>query len=272
MLRRICSTSLLVLLAACGSKGPVFSFGPTSAPMRYQVDAYSNLLVETPDGNQASRDTVRSTLTLDIGDAVAGGRRVTAQFEGMEVKTVGDMGSRRLPGDELVGKPFTGTLKQDGSIEVTDAPQLPRGMRDLFDPAALFVEMLAPLPPDANASAASWPHRSVVTSKAGMDIVATYEGTARFAGDSTWNGQPVRIIASEGTVELKGEGTPPGAPGAIEMTLEGKVTRRYYWDAMRGVMLASVQESEAEGVIVVLDFDIAVPTSLTSVQRVTLRP
>ena len=248
-----------------------FEFAPSDAPLRYDANTYARLEVEAPDGNMISQDTVWSTVVIEIGLPNEGGRSVSTQFEAIEVKVAGSMTNQHLKGTALIGKPYRGTLKPNGTIEVSDAPETPRGWGDLFDPAALFAELLAPLPPDANADAESWPVNTVVTSNVGWSLTATYKGTARFAGDTTWNGQPARLIVSEGTFEMEGKGMPPGAPSEVEMTLSGTSSRRYVWDATRGVMLASRSETEAEGVVVVLDFDLALPATTKSVQEVILR-
>ncbi len=273
MSRKLFSVLTVVGAVACASAGgPVYEFGPSEGPLRYDANTYALLNVETPDGEMVSRDTVRSTLVLDIGSENQAGRSVSTQFEALEIKVTGSMANVRLEGTELVGKPFQGTLKHDGTIEVSDAPDTPRSLRDLFDPAALFAELLVPLPPDADAGAQSWPVQTTVTSEAGWTLKSRFDGTARFAGDTTWNGQSARLIVSEGKFELEGKGMPAGAPSEVEMSMSGTSTRRYVWDAMRGVMLASRNETSAEGIVVVLDFDLALPTRATNVQEVMLRP
>ncbi len=272
MVRRFLSAiSSLFLLACASAGGPVFEFAPSDTPLRYDANTFNRLQVETPDGNMISNDTVRTTVAVDIGAPNEGGRSVSTEFEAVHVKVTGNMANQQLEGRELVGKPFRGTLRPNGTIEVSEAPDLSGQLSQIFDPAALFAELLAPLPPNADADAESWPVNTVVTSKAGWTVTAKFDGTARFAGDTTWNGQAARLIVSEGTFALEGRGMPAGAPSEVEMSMNGTSTRRYVWDASRGIMLASRNETDAEGVVVVLDFDLALPTMARNVQEVMLR-
>jgi hypothetical protein len=94
-----------------------------------------------------------------------------------------------------------------------------------------------------------------------MTVETSYDGTASFAGDTTWNGVAARVILSEGTTTTTGRGTPEGAPGEIEFTMSGKTVIRYIWDPRGGTMLASNSSTEAEGEIEVIAMGMTMPIS-----------
>jgi hypothetical protein len=271
--RGLVSLVASVAATACAGAGtaPVLAFGPTAGPLRYQLENYGVLDIDTPMGSQRSVDTLRATVRLEVGDPVGDGWNVSAVFEALTGSSGGDMGRQVVEGGELIGKEFRGSLSQDGAIEVDDAPPTPASLAESMDPSSILAELLGPLPTDPEATE-PWPVRLVVTSQTALTITATYEGTARLAGDTIWNGRPARVILSEGTYVAEGSGMPPGAPSEIEMVMSGTSTRRYIWDAARSVMLASEISVEIDGPITLLGMNMSLDATATSRQVVRLVP
>lgn len=270
---RYFTLAAMVAVTACAGKAaaPGLAFGPTGGPLVYEVATYGSIDIDTPMGSQRSHDTLQATVRLEIGAPVGDQWQVSAVFEALRASSGGDMGRQSAEGGELIGQEFKGALLQNGVIDVTEAPAAPTGLADLIDPSALLAEILGPLPADPETTE-PWPVRTVVTSRTVLTVTVTYEGTARIAGDTTWNGRPARIIVSEGSYVLEGSGTPPGAPGEIEMQMTGTSQRRYIWDAARGVMLASEITVEADGPITLQMMNLSMEATATSRQVVRLRP
>lgn len=271
-MRRTLTPVFAVLLAGCaaGVATALYEFRPTPEPLRYQLSEQTTVVVETPQGNQRSTDTSSATIRLTVGDAAAGGRRVTAAYEALEVRSGGDMGSLRISGGDLIGRDFAGTLAPDGRITVEHEPAIPREVSQYVDPGAWLEDLFPPLPADPNA--ASWPVEREVTSEAAMTVTVRYVGVARFAGDTTWNGRAARIILFEGEFSMRGQGQPAGAPAPLEMSIGGKATRRFVWDARRGVMLAASSEADGSGVLELVGMNFSIPASATNRSAVDLLP
>ncbi|UCC71697.1 MAG: hypothetical protein JSV86_15145 [Gemmatimonadota bacterium] len=253
--------STLVLAGCAGAGGPTYEFGPSEAPLRYALDDQGTLLVETPVGEQRSTDSTVATLVFNIGGGEAGGHRVTVTFEALEVWAGGDFQQEHFEGGDLLAKPFTGTLADDGSITVTAAPEIAARLEEVANPNALFSYLLPPLPPGGDERTEAWAHTRTETSEAEMTVETFYEGTASFAGDTTWNGTAARVIVSQETVTSMGHGTPAGSPGAIEFTMHGKATTRYVWDPQGAVMLASSSTTELAGELEVIGMAMTMPVS-----------
>ena len=265
--------ALALLAMGCGSaarSSPTFEYGPVDAPLRYGFTSYQSVAVETPMGNQASHDTLEATVAITLGGVGDGGRTVTAAFETFSLRSRGDMGSRTVEGGELIGKSLSGTLRPSGRIDIAERPALPANLTDSFDPVAFFVDLLAPMPPGGNTSA-PWPVRIEATSQTAMRITGTYDGTARLAGDTTWNGVAAKIIVAVGTVQVQGSGTPSGSPAELDMKASGTSTRRYVWDHEGGVLLAGVARDSASGTIEVKGMGLTVPVTSSSSQTITIK-
>lgn len=248
----------LLLLSGCGGASrPIYQFGLSEAPLRYRITQRASMSVETPVGEQGSTDSTHATVAIEIGEPIAGGHRVSATFEVLELWEGGDFGIRHATGGDLIGAPFTGTLSPSGRIAVATAPAVPAEITAMADPSEIIADLLPPLPPGGGATTGSWPHNTSATLQVVMSIETRYQGTARFAGDTTWNGVAARIIVSEGTVETTARGTPRGAPGEIEMVQTGTSRTIYVWDARRGVMLASRSTIEAEGEVELLEMQMS---------------
>jgi len=212
-----------------------------------------------------------ATVLLDIGERLENGMGVTATFEALEVRAEGSLGGGTVNAEGILGKPYTGTLTATGQISITDSPQASSRLTNNLDPAALLTELLVPLPPGGAADMESWPIRSSVISDAAVRLTSTFEGAARFAGDTIWNGVAARLIVVEGTLEIEGSGAPAGAPAEMNLLLEGESTRLYVWDTTRQVMLASLMTGEAEGSLSISGMDLQIPARFEQKQEVTLR-
>ncbi|NIM52470.1 MAG: hypothetical protein GTN62_14160 [Gemmatimonadales bacterium] len=266
--------SSTVLLAGCAAAGagPTFEFGPTDVPLRYGIESAGNIVLEIPGGpTQTSEDKLSATVMMEIGQPGPEGRPVSAVFDALEASSSGDMGSTRQEGGSLIGMRYAGTLTEGGTINFSDPPETPSHLKDVVDPVALLVNLLVPLPPGAEAAGTSWPVNTTVTSRTALTMTAIYAGTARVAGDTTWNGQVAKVIVSEGTLELHGTGTPPGSPAEIDMVMTGPSTRLYIWDPQRGVMLASSTSGEYSGDIEVIGMGMTIPVSYKETMEVVLR-
>ncbi|UCG85913.1 MAG: hypothetical protein JSW71_18700 [Gemmatimonadota bacterium] len=270
-MRSVLAPSLAVAVgAACagGPAGPLFEYGPSEVPLRYEVTSETNSAIETPMGPQNVDATTNVTLTFDIGEQSDGGRRISVVIEALESQSTG---IGRLEGGELIGQAFVGVLAADGSIEFTGVPETPANLRDYFDPAAFLSELLMPLPPAGGDVLESWPVHQETIERTQMTMMSTFDGTARVTGDTTWNGQPAKIVMVEGQFELAGTGTPTGSPGELEMLVTGPATTTYLWDAARGVMLSATSRGEGEGTVALLSMDITMPVTVASEQSVVLQ-
>ena len=271
MYRRFCAALVAAFVVGCaGAKGPLYEHQPTETPLRYEIHDRSNLLVQTPMGDQHTRDSTIAIVAVQVGGGAADARDITVAFESLDIWAGGDMNRQHLQGGELLGKQFVGTVSDQGLISVSESPEIPAELREATDPWAIFADLLPPLPPAGDASVESWTHKTEAMVETAMTVNNTYEGTARFAGDTTWNGQMARIIVSEGTVMSSGKGYPAGAPGEIEFAMTGEATTRYIWDPQRGVMLGYTSTGEAEGELELPSMAMTMPISFTGSKEVRL--
>ena len=273
MPRRLMSLFAATFVAGCAgaAAGPVLEFRPSGSPLAYDVAVSGSQLVETPMGTQRSNDSAHATVLLEIGDPSGGGWAVSAVYQALSLQTSGGLGSTQKEGGELIGMRFAGILSRDGIIEIAEAPDTPPELSDAIDPSALLAELLVPLPPEAHAGAEPWPVSTTTTSRTMLTITSTFKGSARFTGDTIWNGRQARVIVADGAVEISGRGTPAGVPAEIEMVLAGESTRLYVWDVERGVMLASTHTTEATGQVTVVGMDMSMPIEVTARQVVELK-
>ena len=261
-------TAVLAMACASAAVTPSLEFQPTTGPLRYAVHSVDGQVVETPMGAQEGEATTDLTFVMEIGGPTAGGLAVSVVLESLEGKST-EQGSYQ--GGDLLGKPYTGTLKPDGTIEITDGPETPENLVNLFDPKGLWTELLPPLPPAGQLGAESWSYRRESTYETSMSLKSVTNGTARMAGDTLWNGVPAQVIVTEGEVELTGSGTPPGSPGEIEVVVSGPLLVRYVWDGARGVMLAAKSDGELTGDVTVIGMGMSFPISFTGDAEVTLQ-
>jgi hypothetical protein len=240
----------------CASGGPSMTFGfqPASGSLRYVVTAEDRNIVETPMGTQETSSTSRMTLVLETGQRTDAGVAMTATFEDLEGSSSERGG---FSGGELLGQPYSGTILPDGVIEITDGPETPTALKEFVDPRGFLREFLVPLPPDDQTE--SWAVRRETTWDQAIEMTSVTTGTARMAGDTTWNGVPARIIVFDATISLSGSGMPAGSPSELEFAAEGPATMRFVWDARRGVMLAGTSEAEMSGEVTVVGMGMTVP-------------
>lgn len=78
---------------------------------------------------------------------------------------------------------------------------------------------------------------------------ASFAGTVRFAPERQWEGSPARILISSGDVRQRASGSPPGAPGEVDVDLVGESTTTYVWDPLRAAVLHVDQDVELEGTV-----------------------
>ncbi|MGD8867235.1 MAG: hypothetical protein PVI01_06385, partial [Gemmatimonadales bacterium] len=247
-----------------------YEFRPTDGPLRYRLREYGTLRVETPVGVQTATDSTHAVVAIDVAGDSDGGREVMISFDELESWAGGDFPRRHVTGTELVGHPFIGVLQPSGLIDVSTTPEIPEDLAAAIDPTALVTRLLPPLPPGGEASAPPWPHRAKVTINTATHIELTYDGTASFAGDTTWDGRSGRVIVWEGIVTGGGRGRPAGAPGEVEFDYTGRYVTHYIWDPATGVMLASTMTSESEGELEVKEMQSVMPITHRGRTQVTL--
>ena len=259
-----------VAAAACSgtSARPMFEYGPSEVPLRYEVTSRTKSDIQTPMGPQNVDATTSVTLTFDIGAPSAGGRRVVAVFESLESQSTG---IGRLQGGSLIGEPFVGVLAHDGSIDFTETPETPARLRDYFDPPAFLSGLLIPLPPEGSGDMESWEVHQETVERTQMTMTSSFDGTARMTGDTVWNGQAAKIVMVEGQFNLEGTGMPAGSPAELQMLTSGPATMTYLWDATRGVMLSATSKGEGEGTVVLVGMDISMPITVASEQSIVLQ-
>lgn len=270
-MRRVPLTwSAAILAAACagGSAGPLFEYGPTDTPLRYQISGSTESAIETPMGAQNQGGTVEATVTVDIGGAMDGGRAVTVVYEALETSGAG---VGRLGGGDLIGQRFVGVLASDGEMSFTGVPTAPATLARYFDATSFLTQMLMPLPPEGGTDLESWPVHLESTESTQMTMFSTADGTARVVGDTVWNGISAKIVVVEADYQIEGSGTPEGSPAELELVASGPVTSRYVWDATRGVMLASSTEGGGEGTVSIPSMSMSMPITMTSKQTTELQ-
>ena len=258
-----------ILASACGGgRAPVYSLQPTETPLRYSINTEGSQTVETPNGPAGGSYDTDAVMLLSLSDAVSGGRAFAVTFDSFDSTLDGQMGQQKVDGSSVIGPQFLGIVGPDGAIEMTEKPELKAGAYDQNSLVAMFPDLLTPLPPGGEPVDGSWPHEYVLASGGGLDGETSYTGTARFVGDTTWNGIAARVIVSEGAVHADGKGTPQGAPGEVELTADGDARSVYIWDPETGVLLAMKAESQSEGVVTTMGFDL--PLALASTRKARL--
>jgi len=257
------------LVAACGGgQAPIYSLQPTDAPLRYSIEAVGSQTVETPNGPAGGGFDTNAVILLSLGDAASGGRAFSARFESFDATLESQMGTTKVDGSSVVGPDFRGIVSSGGEIRMTGTPEVAAGVYDENSIVAMFPDILAPLPPGGVDQVESWPHAYALPSGGGLDGETSYTGTARFAGDTTWNGVAASVIVSKGTVHAEGRGTPQGAPGEVELSADGNASAVYVWDSKTGVLLAMRAESESTGVVTTMGLDL--PLVLKSMREARL--
>ena len=259
------------LASACGGgRAPVYSFQPSETPLRYSINTEGSQTVETPNGPAGGGYDTQAVLLLAFGDEMTSGRSFSAIFETFESTMESQMGKQKVDGSVVTGQVFRGSVDSSGAIEIREKPEVKVGAYDQNSLAAMFPDLLTPLPPGGESVEGSWPHAYVLPSGGGLEGETSYTGTARFAGDTTWNGIAARVIVSEGRVHADGTGTPQGAPAEVELNADGDASAVYVWDPEAGVLLAMKAESQSMGLVTTMGFDL--PLELTSTREAQLVP
>jgi hypothetical protein len=246
MRRQLTYVLLASVAMACAASAATsaLAFRPSGGPLRYARTSVENTSIDTPMGSQDQATTTEATVALEVGAPSAGGHQVSVQFESLSI----DAGmAGQFEGGDLLGKQFTGTLENGGTMTIQDGPDVPTRLATVFDPKDVLTDLMPPLPPGGDAGAQSWPVHREWVAETQFTLKMVTDGTAQIVGDTTWNGQPAQIIAVEGQANVSGSGTPEGAPGEVTLTSAGTYTSRYVWDGSRGIMLGSVSESNLEG-------------------------
>lgn len=251
----VCS-AVLTLAGCSGSRPGVYEYQPTGAPLRYEIRASAESVVETPGGPQRVSVEALATLSLRFGAATSRGRRFDATFESASLAALAEGQRTEIETSGLEGARYGGFLGAGGTIELTDEPDLPPDLRAQSDWVSFVTDLLFPPPPGGEETPGGWPHDYVLSIATSIVATAEYHGTVRFAGDTTWNGRPARLLISEGLATSYGSGTPEGAPEEIVFRLEGRKVRRYVWDPARGVLLAALLDGESAGEVRAVGYDL----------------
>ncbi|MDT8436246.1 MAG: hypothetical protein RRA92_05765 [Gemmatimonadota bacterium] len=275
--RRAGQALALVLVAslagACsGGSDPAWTLRPTPEPLRYELASEVSNFVETPGGPTGTDITTESEVAVSIGAVTAGGQRpFSVTYASFEATVDAGLGApSRVDGGGFAGLRIAGASGPAGALAFDSLPDVSAGSFDAGSLAGVVPDLLPALPPGGDAAAGPWDHGFTMPMGGGVSGEITYSGTARFAGDTTWEGISARRILSEGRVTFEGSGTPAGAPGPIEMKAEGDSRTLYVWDPARGVLLASESESEASGTVRAMGFDM--PLVVRAESRTRVRP
>jgi hypothetical protein len=255
--------------SACGgSRAPVYTLQPSEAPLRYAIETEGSQTVETPNGPAGGSYDTDAFLLLTFGDEISDGRSFSAIFESFESTLQSQAGQQEIDGTPATNRVFRGSVTPTGAIEIREKPEVTVGAYDQNSLLAMFPDLLTPLPPGGEFVDGSWPHAYVLPSGGGLEGETSYTGSARFAGDTTWNGIAARVIVSEGRVHADGTGIPQGAPAEVELDADGDSRSVYVWDPEAGVLLAMRAESQSKGLVTTMGFDL--PLELTSTREAQL--
>ena len=263
------SVALAAFASACGgSRAPVYTLQQSESPLRYSINTEGSQTVETPNGPAGGGYDTDAVLLLAFGGEMSGGRSFSAIFESFDSTLESQMGEQKIDGTPATNQVFRGSVSTTGAIEIREKPEVTVGAYDQNSLLAMFPDLLTPLPPGGEPVDGSWPHSYVLPSGGGLEGETSYTGSARFAGDTTWNGIAARVIVSEGRVHAEGTGTPQGAPAEVILAAEGDSRSVYVWDPEAGVLLAVKAESQSNGLVTTMGFDL--PLALTSIREAQL--
>jgi hypothetical protein len=246
----------------------VYTLRQSESPLRYSISTEGSQTVETPNGPAGGGYDTDAVLLLAFGGEMSGGRSFSAIFESFDSTLESQMGEQKIDGTPATNQVFRGSVTTTGAIEIREKPEVTVGAYDQNSLLAMFPDLLTPLPPGGEPVDGSWPHAYVLPSGGGLEGETSYTGSARFAGDTTWNGIAARVIVSEGRVHAEGTGTPQGAPAEVELAAEGDSRSVYVWDPEAGVLLAMRAESQSDGLVTTMGFDL--PLELTSIREAQL--
>lgn len=239
----LCLTT--AILAGCGGarqvSAPIYDLRATPAPLDYVAEVKNLTTIETPGGEQEINFTTNMELTLTYGTRTADGLPFEVVFSKFETEG---------PGPDLsamLGLPFRGMVGDEGAVELTESPELDIPGFDGATMVQVINPLMIPLPPDGLPTEEAWPLQVTRDPGGGMTGFAKFDGSVRFAADTVWNGIPARIIVSSGDLRQRASGTPPGAPGEVDVDTEGKAESTYAWDPARGIVLHVTVKTEMDG-------------------------
>ena len=253
----------VLVVGACSSGGPIYTFQPTDAPLRYLLASEGGNDIETPGGVQGASYSSEAAMTLAFGDATEQGTPFTVVIESIVLETGGDFGGTTMDlTEDLAGKPFAGSMAADGSLTFVEVPEFARDNLSVSDMQRVVSALLFPLPPGGDMAVGSWAHRVTLPMGGGLEGQSVYDGMIAMAGDTVWNGIPATLFVSEGVVLMEGSGQPQGAPSEIDLVNEVEARTLYFWDHARGVLLAIEASGEGGGDISTMGF--SMPMSVYS--------
>ncbi len=258
-----------VLLTGCGGGSasiPIYTITPTSAPLRYELTTDGNTVVETPGGTQETPSRAELILAVQYGASTEAGTAVTITFESVSVSQTALGNTTDIDASELIGKSASALIADDGSIEVTEMPEVSGPLGQVANPNQIISSILPPLPPGGDVTLESWPDVDENVVEGPITLTITRDGTASFAADTMLSGRSARVIQTSGETEFSGSGEAPGA-GEIDMNMDGDYSGFYVWDAAAGVLLGATIETEVAGMITGIGFTI--PGTVTS--KTTIR-
>jgi len=233
------------LLAGCGgvrqAPEPIYDLRATQSPLEYTADVDGHTTVETPGGEQEINSKTSIALMLTYGSRSADGLPFEIVFSRFATEGPGPDLS------EILGQPFRGTVKDNGEVELTESPELDIPGFDASAMLQVINPLIIPLPPGGLPTEDAWPLARTQEPGGGMTGVASFDGSVRMAADTVWNGIPARIIVSSGDIRQRASGSPPGAPGEVDVDTEGKSESIYAWDPARGIVLNVVVTTEMDG-------------------------
>jgi hypothetical protein len=267
--QRLLAVAFTTALTACASSPVYYEYQPTESPLRYDFTASVSNEVETPGGMQTSGGESEAIVAVSIGARTDSGTVFSVIFDSFRTATSSDAGSGELHTEDVEGATFVAALRATGAVDILEAPEIELEAVSTDDLAGIVISLLLPLPPGGTETEESWPHKVEAPVGSGLEGSSTYDGIARLAGDTTWNGIPAQKIVSEGTWVLTAVGTPPGSPTEIELQMEGTSVTTYFWDPARGVMLGAEAASSGSGTVMAMGFEM--PISITASSTIALQ-
>ncbi len=259
-----------VILAGCGGGTvsiPIYTITPTSAPLRYEITTDGNSVVETPAGTQETPSRAELILAVQYGASTEAGTAVTVTFESVSVTQTMLGSTTDVDASELIGKSISALIADDGSIEVTEKPEVSGPLAQVVNPKQVISSFLPPLPPGGDVTLESWPDADENVVEGPITLTITRQGTASFVADTMWSGRSARVIQTSGETEFSGSGEAQGA-GEIDLSMDGDYSGSYVWDAAAGVLLSATTQTEVTGMIIGSGFSI--PGTVTSQTTVRL--
>ena len=236
----------IVFAAACGgarqATAPIYELRAIDGPLTYSASVENLTVIETPGGEQEIDATVNAVLRITYMSATDEGLPFEFTFDELAAQ-----GAAAVDMSSAVGETFGGVVREGGEVAITELPEL-----DIPGFSAATVEQLVnplavPLPPGGMRQEEAWTLSRSSEPPGGLEGIATFEGSARIAGDSTWNEIPVAIIVASGEVRQRASGTPAGAPGEVDFDTEGESETTYMWDPARGIVVQVAVDTEMDG-------------------------